>query len=171
MLDLETEICRAGSESYHVVARPGKFEESLHTCNKLSGQLASHNTEQQFSEITTFMTRPAHLNLSTCGARLEDGAAVNVRTWLASDDIEEEGLFRNFFTNQPVEYQPWAAERPYVGGTRYNCMVLDLVLTDHGLAQPYLTSSAITDEECGVEFCQENLTNPDQALAAANINF
>ena len=43
---------------------------------------------------------------------------------------------------------------------RYNCMVLDLVLTDHGLGQPYLTSSAITDEECGVEFCQENLTNP-----------
>ena len=39
-------------------------------------------------------------------------------------------------------------------------MVLDLVLTDHGLGQPYLTSSAITDEECGVEFCQENLTNP-----------
>ena len=54
---------------------------------------------------------------------------------------------------------------------RYNCMVLDLVLTDHGLAQPYLTSSAITDEECGVEFCQENLTNPDQALTAANIKF
>ena len=39
-------------------------------------------------------------------------------------------------------------------------MVLDLVLTDNGLGQPYLTSSAITDEECGVEFCQENITNP-----------
>ena len=39
-------------------------------------------------------------------------------------------------------------------------MVLDLVLTDNGLGQPYLTSSAITDEECGVEFCQENLTKP-----------
>ena len=38
MLDLETEICRPDSPSYHVVARPGKFEESLHTCNKLSGQ-------------------------------------------------------------------------------------------------------------------------------------
>ena len=47
-----------------------------------------------------------------------------------------------------------------VSPVRYNCMVLDLVLTDHGQPQPYLTSSSITDEECGVEFCQENLTNP-----------
>ena len=159
MLDLQTEICRPGSHSYHVVPRPRKFEQSLHTCRKLSGQLAAHSSELEFTEITNFMTRPSSLNLSTCGARLEDGAAINVRTWLASDDNEEEGVFRNFFTNQPVEHQPWAPERPYVGGTRYNCMVLDLVLTDHGQAQPYLTSSAITDEECGVEFCQANLTN------------
>ena len=40
-------------------------------------------------------------------------------------------------------------------------MVLDLVLTDHGLGQPYLTSSAITDEECGVEFCQANSPTND----------
>ena len=83
-----------------------------------SGQLASHHTELEFREITAFLTRPAHLNLSTCGPRLEDGPAVNVRTWLASDDREQEGVFRNFFTNQPVEFQPWAPERPYAGGTR-----------------------------------------------------
>ena len=118
MVELETEICRPGSHSYHLVARPSKFQESLHTCSKLSGRLASHNTELEFSEITNFMTRPSHLNLSACGAKLEEGTAVNIRTWLASDDTEEEGVFRNFFTNQPVEYQPWAPERPYVGGTR-----------------------------------------------------
>ena len=120
MLDLQTEICRPGSPSYHLVARPSKFQQSLHTCSKLSGKLASHTSEQEFTEITNFLTRPSSLNLSTCGSRLEEGTAVNLRAWLASDDTEEEGVFRNFFTNQPVEYQPWAPERPYVGGTRYN---------------------------------------------------
>ena len=151
MMELEQEICRP--DSYHLVPHPDKFDQSVHMCSKLSGELASHNTKEKFTEILTFMTRKPHINLSHCGKRLDERRAVNVRTWLASHDTEEEGVFRNFFTDLPTLYLPWAPERPYVGGTRYNCMVLDLVLEQPGRDQLYLGTTAITDEECEVEFC------------------
>ena len=33
-------------------------------------------------------------------------------------------LFLPIAIPQPVEYQPWAPDRPYDGGTKYNCMLL-----------------------------------------------
>ena len=153
MMELEEEVCRTGGDSYHLVPHRDKFQQSLHMCNKLSGQLVSHHTKENFTQILTFMTKKAHLNLFHCGKRDEERRAVTLKTWLASHDTEEEGVFRNFFTDRPTQYLPWAPERPYVGGTRYNCMVLDLVLEQPGPGQLYLGSTSITDEECEVEFC------------------
>ena len=36
-------------------------------------------------------------------------------------------LFLPTATPQPVEYQPWAPDRPYDGGTKYNCMLLKVI--------------------------------------------
>ena len=30
--------------------------------------------------------------------------------------------------NQPLEYAPWADARPYDGGFRYNCMMLQVLI-------------------------------------------
>ena len=44
--------------------------------------------------------------------------------WLANTDSEEEGVFKDFYTGQPISYAPWPPDRPYAGGFRYNCMEL-----------------------------------------------
>ena len=44
--------------------------------------------------------------------------------WVANTDSEEEGVFKDFYNGQLVDYAPWPPDRPYAGGFRYNCMLL-----------------------------------------------
>ena len=63
------------------------------------------------------------------------------KAYIANDDSEVEGVWEDWYTDQvysvrvtivwycailhqPVEYLPWAPDRPYDGGTKYNCMLL-----------------------------------------------
>ena len=50
----------------------------------------------------------------------EKDDAYEIAAWVAGDDEDNEGVFLNWYTNQPILYLPWTLNRPYKGGTKYN---------------------------------------------------
>ena len=63
--------------------------------------------------------------------------------YLAVDDIDEEGVWRDSLTGQPLNYTPqWAASEPN-GGTRENC----------GALWAEKDSTGWYDSECSSEKC------------------
>ena len=85
---------------------------------------------------------------------------------MANTDGEEEGVFKDFYTGQLVEYAPWPPDRPYAGGFRYNCMLLrvgtgvgeggiiyhssQVAMEDNGAERLPISKATIHDEECKV---------------------
>ena len=83
--------------------------------------------------------------------------------WVANTDSEEEGVFKDFYNGQPVDYAPWPPDRPYAGGFRYNCMLLrvgareeesylssQVAMEDTGAEHLRISKATILDEECKV---------------------
>ena len=81
------------------------------------------------------------------------------QTWIANEDNAVEGKWTNWYTgevklitsclfldtslwfdllNQPLEYAPWADARPYDGGFRYNCMMLQVQIAPRKFYFPLL---------------------------------
>ena len=48
------------------------------------------------------------------------------------------------YTDEPVEFAPWGDARPYDGGFRYNCMMIQ-VRSRHCLRQKFETVSFLLD--------------------------
>ena len=101
------------------------------------------------------------------------------KAYIANDDSEVEGVWEDWYTDQvysvrvtivwycailhqPVEYLPWAPDRPYDGGTKYNCMLLkvnfksvfisshmlQVTQKDSGTTLATMTNPNIVDEKC-----------------------
>ena len=64
-----------------------------------------------------------------------------LKIWIANDDNDVEGQWTNWYTGEvglvpqsvpssfhdkALEYAPWGYARPYDGGFRYNCMMLQV---------------------------------------------
>jgi len=154
MLDLQRDVCAPRTSSLHLIPYKLSFEpESLHMCTKFSGKIATYSKKEKFDQLTRFLSVKQHMNTGDCTKKIKDKDAVRFRTWVGLDDYEQEGIFQNWYTDELVEYTPWADARPYVGGTRYNCMMLQLHLEDSGTPTPRLYDVTVNDEECAVGFC------------------
>ena len=78
-----------------------------HLCENLGSQMPSLSSEESLGRLQDF-----------CGEKMKD---IPHKTWLAVDDIDQEGEWRDSFTGQPLNYTPpWADTQPN-GGTRQNC--------------------------------------------------
>ena len=154
MLDLKSEICAPRTSSLHLIPYKLSFDpESLHMCTKFSGKIATYTKRKKFDLITRYLRSKQHMKAGQCTMKIKDKEAWRFRTWVANDDKEQEGVFQNWYTNELVEYTPWADARPYVGGTRYNCMMLQLHLEDSGTPKANMYDVTVNDEECAVSFC------------------
>jgi len=154
MMDLQSEICAPRTSSLHLIPYKLSFEpESLHMCTKFSGKIATYTKKKKFDEITRFLSSKQHMKTGDCTKKIKDKEAWRFRTWVGNDDYEQEGIFQDWYTDELVEYTPWADERPYVGGTKYNCMVLQIHLEDSGAPKARMYDVTVNDEECDVGFC------------------
>lgn len=154
VLDLQKEICAPRTSSLHLIPYKLKFDpESLHMCTKFSGKIATYSKKKRFDEITRFLRAKQHMKTENCVKKIKDKEAWRFRTWVGNDDREQEGIFENWYTNELVEYTPWADARPYVGGTRYNCMMIEMHLEDSGTPKARMYDITVADEECAVGFC------------------
>ena len=127
MLDLEQHVCQSTNLSLHLIPYPIKFDpEALHMCTKFSGEIVQYSKRERFDQIVRFLSSKQHIGASNCVVKVKDKEAWRLRTWIANDDNDEERVFKNWYTNQKVEYAPWGEDRPYGGGFRYNCMMLEV---------------------------------------------
>ena len=78
----------------------------------------------------------------------QEDNSLKVSTWLAADDIQQEGVWTNWYTGEAVTHLPWAKNRPYRGGVTYNCMQLQLNIVDTGDTFGDIQNGLIRDEEC-----------------------
>ena len=79
------------------------FEESLHTCKKLSGSLASYVNKTEFDNIVYFVSLTKNMNSQGCIEKLEDGN--NIEVWAGGMDDRQEGLWETWNTREPIKVQ------------------------------------------------------------------
>ena len=115
------------------------FSESVHVCKTLSGSLTSYVTNNQFEELTYFLSLSQNMKSVNCVETAE--GTTNVKVWVGGTDERKEGVWETWSTRQSVEHLPWADSRPYPNGVRYNCLVLDGQMKD--LGEPHFDQQKI----------------------------
>ena len=152
-MDLGLDVCQARDSSLHLVPYTMNFKYSgLDMCSKLSGEIAGHISQKDFQKKERFLSVRDLLRSQNCLEESKDGDSI-LRVWLAGNDEEEEGRWRNWYTGQDIKYLPWGPSRPYVGGTLYNCMKLEMTLEDRGARRLVIQKGEIEDEECSNKYC------------------
>ena len=127
MLDLEQDVCQSTEQSFHLIPYKKYFDpESFRMCNRFSGEIVQYSKKDKFEKIVRFLSARQHIEANNCVSKVKDKDAWALRVWIANDDYEEEGVFRNSYTNQSIEYAPWGPARPYGEGFKYNCMMLEV---------------------------------------------
>ena len=140
VLDLERDICNAPERGLYMVPHKLTFEESVHTCKKLSGSLFSYTSSQEFDDLLYFLSLSANMRAGGCVEKLEDGN--NIEVWAGGTDEDKEGDFVTWNTKEPIQHLPWGVNRPYNDGDLYNCLVIETLMKDVG--KPHFESGKVT---------------------------
>ena len=125
MLDLERDICPRKTHSMLLIPQRMTFNEGLRICKKFSGHLAIYTARQEFDSITRFLSKRANSYSAQCSVEVREEKR-EVQTYLAGRDSQQEGDWRAIEEDLPIEYLPWAANRPYNDGDQYNCLMLQV---------------------------------------------
>ena len=154
-LDWKTFICKSPNKSYHIIPKKINFiSESLDVCKKFSAQLAGHKNKVEFAEMTQYLSSDNVLEAKQCWSRIrQEDNSLELSTWLAADDFQQEGVWTNWYSREVVSHLPWAKNRPYNVRT-YNCMRLQLKIVDTGDTFGNIQDALLGDEECEKDaFC------------------
>ena len=127
MLDLEKDVCQSTDLSFHLIPYSIPFHpDATQVCSKLSGEVVQYSKRDKFDKIVRFLSKKQHMKTTNCLEEVKDMEGLRLKVWIANGDSEEEGVFKNWYTNQPIEYAPWASSRPYDNGFKYQCMLLEV---------------------------------------------
>ena len=100
-------MCHNPDQGLFMVPHKLTFEESLHTCKKLSGSLASYVNKTEFDDIVYFVSLTKNMNSQGCIEKLEDGN--NIEVWAGGMDDRQEGLWETWNTREPIKVQIFMA--------------------------------------------------------------
>ena len=79
----------------------------------------------------------------------EDPILTRLLVSLGGDDFDKEGTWRRYRDNLEIEFLPWAAGRPAVGGYDYGCLTLMMMIRkDNSTASMVVESAELWDEVC-----------------------
>ena len=114
-------------------------------CCKQEGLREHLNMEECMVDIKD--QKAQHLKVDNCPGKKNcpNSKLLKLKTalqiWIANDDNDVEGQWTNWYTGEvglvppsvrssfhdkALEYAPWGYARPYDGGFRYNCMMLQV---------------------------------------------
>ena len=91
ILDLEKDICLSKDNGLFMVPHAFSFDESIHVCRKLSGELATYTNETEFDKIIHFLSQSSNMKTDSC-VTVGDQSS-NVIVWAGGTDEKEEGTF------------------------------------------------------------------------------
>ena len=154
-LDFEKFVCKFPEKSYHLVPQPWNFvPESLDVCKKFSARLAGHENEAEFGMITQYLSQENIVKTEQCLTDVDqEDSSVEISTWLAIDDNDQELVWTHWYSGRPVTPLPWAENRPYNDGKLYNCVRLRMVVKQTPDSFGELKSALLNDDQCYIVFC------------------
>ena len=92
-LDLEKDVCNMKEQGLFMVPQQLNFQESVHSCKKMSGRPASFTQRQEFEDIVHFLSLRQNMQASACSEAREDGSSL-LQVWAGASDQEVEGVWR-----------------------------------------------------------------------------
>ena len=155
-LDWKTDICKTITKSYHLIPiRLDNIPNSIKSCKKYSTELAMWENKDEMNDITKHLSSYNMMAAKSCQQRNNKIKNIfTMRVWLAGTDNEEEGVWTNFYTNDVIQPQPWAENRPFLNGESYNCILLDVTMIDNDEQFGEVTNVEIKDKKCKADlFC------------------
>ena len=64
-----------------------------------------------------------------------------------------EGTWKTWYDKTVVKHLPWAPSRPYIGGTTFNCLSVQIKLDENKAQSVQVEEVQVVDEECNKRFC------------------
>ena len=154
VLDFEKDICHQPEQGMILVPHKLSFQDSIHACARLSGEIASYVNKEEHNQITHFLSLTNHMNIGACSSHVDEkGLRKNIKVYIGGTDEAEEGVWETLYTNQRIEYLPWGPNRPYNNGDQYNCLMLQSHMQSTGDPHYDIESTIVNDEECALRFC------------------
>ena len=152
-LDWKMDVCGKSQQSFHIVPHKVEFEhESLAMCEKFSTRLASYEVEDELSAITRYLSKKHIISAEACLSKKEENS-LQISTWLAVTDTDEEGTWTNIYTKTPVKYLPWGPNLP-MSSKKYNCLGLKVTAKNSSsLTLADTKSSLLEDYQCHYRLC------------------
>jgi hypothetical protein len=103
------EPCAEQPEMTIYMAKFPSMEACMHHCQKLRGRAPSVRTLEEWNQLKAFLKKSVY------------GRGPKVQVNLPVTDAEEEGVWRDFYTNDTMEHTlPWTGSGPN-GGEKENC--------------------------------------------------
>ena len=159
-LDWKRTVCNKLTKSYHLIPHKiNNIPNSIKFCKKYSSQLAIWNNKKEFADLISYLSGKNIMAAKECQGKVTKNS-VTLQIWLGGQDNEEEGIWRNYYTDEVIAPQPWAEGRPYSDGESYNCMLLEITVVDKDEQNREITSAVIKDHKCAEElYCPVCLVN------------
>ena len=155
-MDFERDICpkplksnaleKTDQKGLFMVPHRHTFSESVQVCKTLSGSLTSYVTQNEFEDLTYFLSLSQNMKAVNCVDTAE--GSTKIKVWAGGQDEIKEGIWETWKQRQLVEvtflisinqklisilqHLPWADSRPYDNGVRYNCLVIEGQMIDQG---------------------------------------
>ena len=92
-LDLERDVCSMRERGLFMVPQQLGFQESVHSCNKMSGTVASFTQRDEYEDIAHFLSLRQNMRASPCVEDREGGSKF-MQVWAGASDEEVEGVWR-----------------------------------------------------------------------------
>ena len=110
-LDFERDICpkplrpnaleKADQKGLFMVPHRHTFSESVHVCKTLSGSLTSYVTQNEFEDLTYFLSLSQNMKAVNCVDTAE--GSTKIKVWAGGQDEIQEGVWETWKQRQLVE--------------------------------------------------------------------
>ena len=101
MLDLEKDICHSPDNGLFMVPHKMSYEESLHFCKKLSGNMFSYTNKTDFDGLIYFRPLQSNMKSTGCIEKVEDSN--NIEIWAGGTDGFKEGYWETWNSREPIQ--------------------------------------------------------------------
>lgn len=110
-LDLERDICpkqmisnalqQTDQKGLFLVPHRHTYSESVHVCKTLSGSLISYVTQNEFEDLTYYLSLSENMKAVNCVETAE--GLTKIKVWAGGTDEVKEGVWETWNTRQLVE--------------------------------------------------------------------
>ena len=154
-----------------MIPRKFEFDDAGYACTRLSGELASYITREDFEDLVDHLALYKNILAGECLKDIATEEDIDIiQVYLGGSDEEIEGNYTTLVTKMPiqvkyhhsivplrykdcVQYLPWGKSRPYTNSRSYNSLMLEAEMRLTGNPHYESTRVNVYDEDERTTFC------------------